>query len=89
MTVSLYCIMCIIHPGCSCICLFYLHFAPENPEDGEMCLLILAHPGCPGHSPESHKTVVVVVVYYSLQEYSMQLRFIDYRIPKSLFAGQS
>ena len=37
-------------------------FAPENPEDGEMYPLVLAHPGSPGHSPESHKMVVVVVV---------------------------
>jgi len=51
-----------IHPDCWCICLCYLHFAPENPEDGEMYLLVLALPGCPGQSPESHKMVVVVVV---------------------------
>jgi len=25
-----------VHPDCWCICLCYLHFAPENPEDGEM-----------------------------------------------------
>jgi len=25
----------------------------------EMYLLVLAHPGCPGHSPESHKMVVI------------------------------
>jgi len=28
--------------------LCYLHFAPENAEDGEMYLLVPAHPGCPG-----------------------------------------
>ena len=50
-----------VHPDCWCICLCYLHFAPGNPEGGEMYLLVLAHPGCPGHSPESHKKVVVVV----------------------------
>ena len=44
--------------GCWCICLCYLHFAPENPEDGEMYLLVLTHMGCPGQSPESHKMVV-------------------------------
>jgi len=27
-----------------------------------MYLLVLAHPGCPGHSTESHKMVVVVVL---------------------------
>ena len=37
----------------------YLHFAPENPEDGEIFLLVLAQPGCPGQSPESHKMVVL------------------------------
>jgi len=24
-----------VHPDCWCICLCYLHFAPENPEDGK------------------------------------------------------
>jgi len=24
-----------VHPDCWCVCLCYLHFAPENPEDGE------------------------------------------------------
>ena len=38
----------------------YLHFAPENPEDGEMYLLVPAHPGCFGQSPESCKMVVYV-----------------------------
>jgi len=41
-----------------CLCLCYLHFAPENPEDGEMYLLLPAHPGCPGQSPENCKMVV-------------------------------
>jgi len=36
-----------VHPDCWCICLCYLHFAPENPEDGEMYLPVPAHPGCP------------------------------------------
>jgi len=49
-----------VHPDCWCIWLCYLHFAPENPEDGEMNLLIPAHPCCPGQSLESHKTVVCV-----------------------------
>ena len=40
----------------------YLHFAPENPEDGKMYLLVLAHPGCPGQGPGSHKMVVHVCV---------------------------
>jgi len=29
---------------------------------GLMFLLVLAHPGCPGHNPYSHKTVVCVCV---------------------------
>ena len=37
-------------PDCWCICMCYLHLAPENPEDGEMCLLVPTHPGCPGQS---------------------------------------
>ena len=36
-----------VHPDCLYVCLCYLHFAPENPEDGEMYLLVPAHPGCP------------------------------------------
>ena len=35
-------------------------FAPENPEDGKMYLLVLAHAGCPGQSPQSRKMVVCV-----------------------------
>ena len=55
-----------VYPDCWCICLCYLHFAPENPEDGKMYLLVMAHPGCPGHSPDSHKMVVVVVVVHCM-----------------------
>jgi len=51
-----------VHPHCWCVCLCYLHFAPENPEDGKMYLQVLAHPGCPGQSPESRKTIVCVWV---------------------------
>jgi len=51
-----------VHPDCWCICLCYLYFAPENPEDGEMYLLVPAHPGCPGQSSESRKMVVRVCV---------------------------
>ena len=56
-----------VHPDCWCICLCYLHFAPENPENGEMYLLVPAHPGCPGQSPESRKMVVLCCVcqYYN------------------------
>jgi len=28
-----------VHPDCWCICLCYLHSAPENPEDGEMYMM--------------------------------------------------
>ena len=44
-----------LHPDCWCVCLCYLHFAPENPEDGKMNLVVPAHPGCPAQSPESLK----------------------------------
>jgi len=50
-----------VHPDCWCICLCYVHFAPRNPEDGEMYLLVPAHLGCPGQSPESCKIVVCVM----------------------------
>jgi len=43
-----------VHPDCWCVC----HSAPENPEDGEMYLLVTAHPGCPRQSPESCKMFV-------------------------------
>jgi len=49
-----------VHPDCGCVCLCYLHFAPENPEDGEMYLLVPAHPDCPRQSPQSCKMVVCV-----------------------------
>jgi len=49
-----------VHSDCWCICQCCLHFAAENPEDGEMYLLVPAHPGCPGQSPESRKMVVCV-----------------------------
>ena len=51
-----------VHPDCWCICLCYLHFASENPEYGEMYLLVPAHPGCPGQSTESCKMAVCVRV---------------------------
>jgi len=51
-----------VHPDCWCICLCYLHFAPENPEDGEIYLLLPAHPGCPGQGTQSRKMVVCVYV---------------------------
>ena len=47
-----------VHPVCWCVCLCYLHFAPDNPEYGKMYLLVPAHSGCPGQSPESCKMVV-------------------------------
>jgi len=51
-----------VHPDCWCVCLCYLHFAPENQEGGEMYLLVPAHPGCPGQSPETCKMVACVCV---------------------------
>jgi len=45
-----------------CVCLGYLHYAPENPGDGEMYLLVPAHPSCPGQSSESCKMVACVRV---------------------------
>jgi len=50
-----------VHPEWWCICLCYLHFAPENTEDDEMYFLLLAHPGYPGHSPENHKMFVTII----------------------------
>jgi len=42
-------------------CVIFILLQPENPEDGKMYLLVPAHPGCPGQSPESHKMVVCCV----------------------------
>jgi len=53
-----------VHPDCWCVCLCYLHFAPENPEDGEMYLLVPAHPGCSGQSPQSRKMVVKYMAHF-------------------------
>ena len=47
-------------PAFSVAPLCYLHFAPENPEDGEMYLLVPAHPCCPKQSPESCKMAMCV-----------------------------
>jgi len=51
-----------VHPDCWCICLCYLHFAPENPEDGEMYLLVPAHPGCPDKVQRAVKWLCVCCV---------------------------
>ena len=51
-----------VHPRCWCVCLCCLNFALENPEDGEMYLLVPAHVGSPGQSPESREMVVCVCV---------------------------
>ena len=53
-----------VHPHCWCICLCYLHFAPENPEDGKMYLLVPAHPGCPRQSQRAVKWLCVCVLKY-------------------------
>jgi len=57
-----------VHPDCWCICLRYLHFAPENPENGKMYLVVPLPPqlDCPRQSPESCKIVVCVHVLGSL-----------------------
>jgi len=55
-----------VHPDCLCVCLSYLHFAPENPEDSEMYLLVPTHVGCPGQSPERCKMVVCVIAFSAL-----------------------
>ena len=52
-----------VHPDCWCICLCYLHFAPDNPKVGEMYLLVPAHRGCPGQGPEGRKMDVCVCGY--------------------------
>ena len=51
-----------VHPDCWCVCLCYLHFAPENPEDGEIYLLVLSHPGYLRQSLASCKMVVCMCI---------------------------
>ena len=55
-------------PDFWCICLCYLHFAPEFPEDGKMYLLVSAHLGCPRQSLESCKMVVFLCVTYCMMK---------------------
>jgi len=45
-----------VHPDCWCICRCYLHFAPENPEDGKQRYDIWVSP-C-GHPTYLHKQEV-------------------------------
>jgi len=40
-----------VHPDCWCVCLCYLHFAPENPEDGEQRYEIWVSPCGHPHMP--------------------------------------
>jgi len=40
-----------VHPDCWCVCLCYLHFAPENPEDGEKRYDIWVSPHGHPHMP--------------------------------------
>jgi len=58
-----------VHPDCWCVCLCYLQFAPKNPEDGKMYLLVPAHQGCPEQSPESFK----MVVFYRVHDLQLTL----------------
>ena len=48
-----------VHPHCCYVCLCYLHLAPENPEDGEIYLLVPAHPGCPDKGQRAVKWLCV------------------------------
>jgi len=59
-----------------CICLCYLHFALENPEDGVMYLLVPAHPDCPGQSSESRKWLWVCLVVFLVL---VRSREVDYK----------
>ena len=67
----------VVHPDCWCVCLCYLHFAPENPEDGEMDLLVPSRLGCP---TQSCKMVVCVTCKYN---FTMQFDCkLDFRVLK-------
>jgi len=71
-----------VHPDCWCICLCYLHFAPENPEDGEMYLLVPAHPGCPGQSQQSRKMVMCVL---SVENKAIHTMMLEWYMPHHQF----
>jgi len=47
-----------VHPDCRCVCLYYLHFAPENPEDGEMYLLVVPADSRVGCKPDKCEVLV-------------------------------
>jgi len=51
-----------VHSDSWYVYLCYLHFAPENPEDGEMYLLVPAHPDFPGKVLRAVKWLCVVCV---------------------------
>ena len=88
-----------VHPDCWCICPCYLHFAPENPEDGEMYLLVPAHPGCPEQSPQSRKMIVfcvcesgvilviLILTYKSITAYIYTLCANQFSIWKQNYSG--
>ena len=67
-----------VHLDCWCVYLCYLHFTLENPEDGEIYLLVPAHPGYPGQSPESCKMVVRVVQKWYKLHRSLLLLLLRY-----------
>jgi len=78
-----------VHPDCWCICLCYLHFAPENSEDSKMYFLVPADPSCPGQSPLSWKMVLCVCVWWvryhvfmiqQLQQWSKEMRRIQHML---------
>ena len=62
-----------VHPDCWCICLCYLHFAPENPEDGEMYLLVTAHLDKVQRAIKMVLCVCVSVLLVSLSTLYLQL----------------
>jgi len=55
----------VVHPDCWCVYLCYLHFAPENPEDGEHDIWVSprGHPHMPtqtgsGETEPEHSTTL-------------------------------
>ena len=62
-----------VHPDCLCVCLCYFHFAPENPEDGEMYLLVPAHHVVPDKFQRAVKWLCVCV---ALQKCPMTFFFL-------------
>jgi len=59
-----------VHLDCWCVCLCCLHFALENPEDGEMYLLVPAHRVVPYKVQRAVKWLCVSITLKEFRKWS-------------------